>query len=149
MWFRPNAISEHLEQASPARSVQIGSRRSIGRENAMTAATLESPAPAAPHTEIEGVNLTFATEELARLRFAILLTARWEASETEDPEHRKELLAELSDLRRLYYDRIDEVAMAFGVAQAMKTKAEIERSVVLPSQTRSAEPARVDNGLYF
>jgi len=115
----------------------------------MTAATLESASPTQPDVRVHSTELGFLTEELARIRFAILLTARWEADDAEDAEHRKELLAELADLRRLYYDKIDEIAMTFGVAQAIRTKAEVERAVVLPHEHRPAEPARVDDGLYF
>jgi len=115
----------------------------------MTAATLETASPTPHDTQARDIELDFATEELARLRFAILLTARWEASDAEDPERRKELLVELADLRRLYCDKIDEIAMTFGVAQAIKTKTEVERAVVLPPQPRPTEPARVDDGLYF
>lgn len=32
--------------------------------------------------------LSYETDELAALRFSIILTARWEASEDEDPESR-------------------------------------------------------------
>lgn len=122
----------------------------------MTVATLETPAPTTAGqlaAEIQNVKLdmklAFVTEELARLRFAILLTARWEGEQEEDLERRKELRAELADLRRDYYDKVDEIAMAFSVAQAMKTKAEVERTVVLPREVRPAEPARVDDGLHF
>ena len=115
----------------------------------MTAATLEFASPATQDAEARTFELSFATEELARLRFAVLLTARWEGSDAEDPERRKELRAELVDLRRLYYDKIDEVAMTFGVAQAIRTKAEVEHHVILPPEIRLTEPARVDDGLYF
>ncbi|MGH9605440.1 MAG: hypothetical protein ACRD3N_07050 [Terracidiphilus sp.] len=119
----------------------------------MTAATLEttsSTGPRAPRAdEVNHIGLGVATEALARLRFAVLLTARWEAAETDDAERRKELLAELTDLRRLYHDKVDEIAMSFGVAEAMKSQAEVERAVALQPEPRSPEPARIDDGLYF
>jgi len=115
----------------------------------MIAAALETASPTPYDPEAHTIERGFATEELARLRFAILLTARWEASDAEDPERRKELRVELADLRRLYYDKIDEIAMTFGVAQAIKAKAEVERGVVVPPEPRPTEPARVDDGLYF
>jgi len=76
--------------------------------------------------------LTFETEELAALRFSIILTARWEASDDQDPEQRAELRADLLLLRRQFGDKIDELAMTFGVEEAMKAKDNIERTVVVP-----------------
>lgn len=76
--------------------------------------------------------LAYETEELAALRFSIILTARWEASDDQDPLQRAELHADLSLLRRHYGDKIDELAMTFGVEEAMKAKDEVERTVVVP-----------------
>ena len=76
--------------------------------------------------------LAYETEELAALRFSIILTARWEASDDEDPEQRAELRADLSLLRRHFSDKIDEIAMTFGVEEAMKAKDTVERTVVVP-----------------
>jgi hypothetical protein len=76
--------------------------------------------------------LAYETEQLAALRFSIILTARWEASDDEDPQQRAELRADLSLLRRHFGDKIDEIAMTFGVEEAMKAKDEVERAVVVP-----------------
>jgi hypothetical protein len=76
--------------------------------------------------------LAYETEELAALRFSIILTARWEASDDEDPQQRAELRADLSLLRRHYGDKIDELAMTFGVEEAMRAKDYVERTVVVP-----------------
>ncbi len=76
--------------------------------------------------------LAYETEELAALRFSIILTARWEASDDQDPEQCAELRADLLLLRRHYGDKIDELAMLFGVEEAMKAKDNIERTVVVP-----------------
>ena len=76
--------------------------------------------------------LTYETEELAAVRFSIILTARWVASDDEAPERRAELRSELELLRKHYGDKIDEIAMTFGVDQAMKAKEEVERTVVVP-----------------
>jgi hypothetical protein len=76
--------------------------------------------------------LAYETEELAALRFSIILTARWEASDDEDPQQRAELRADLSLLRRHFDDKIDEMAMTFGVEEAMKAKDTVERTVVVP-----------------
>lgn len=80
--------------------------------------------------------LAYETEELAALRFSIILTARWEASDEEDPEKRAELRADLSLLRRHYGDKIDEIAMTLGVEKAMKVKEEVERTVVVPREMK-------------
>ncbi len=80
--------------------------------------------------------LAYETEELAALRFSIILTARWEASDNEDPQQRAELRADLSLLRRHFDDKIDEIAMTFGVEEAMKAKGEVERTVVAPRDLR-------------
>lgn len=76
--------------------------------------------------------LAYETEELGALRFSIILTARWEASEDECPEQRAELRADLALLRRHYDDKIDEMAMTFGVKEAMKAKERVERTVTVP-----------------
>ncbi len=85
--------------------------------------------------------LSYETEELAALRFSIILTARWEASEDQDPQQRAELRADLSLLRRHYGDKIDELAMTFGVEEAMKAKDYVERTVVVP---RDMKPLKIE-----
>jgi len=76
--------------------------------------------------------LEYDTEELAALRFSIILTARWASSDSEEPDRRAELRADLKLLRKHYGDKIDEMAMTFGVEQAMKAKEEVERTVIVP-----------------
>ena len=44
--------------------------------------------------------LAYESEELAALRFSIILTAKWEASDDEDPQQRAELRADLKRLQR-------------------------------------------------
>ncbi len=80
--------------------------------------------------------LDYETEELAALRFSIILTARWAASESETPERRTELHDELTLLRRHYGDKIDEIAMTFGVQQAIATQNQVERMVVVPRDVK-------------
>ncbi|MGB6687264.1 MAG: hypothetical protein WBE76_05425 [Terracidiphilus sp.] len=82
--------------------------------------------------------LTANIDELAGLRFSILITARWEESEDETEEQRAQLRSELDLLRSLYFDKIDQIAMAFGVRSAMRAQQEVERTVILP---RSGKPA--------
>ena len=90
-----------------------------------------------PHgLERQEETLTCAIEELAHLRFAIILTARWEAEENENMERRRDLHGELTHLRVLYFDQIDEIAMTFGVQQAMDAQHEVERTVIVPSGAR-------------
>ena len=81
--------------------------------------------------------LEYDTEELSALRFSIILTARWEGSENEDQERRAELRQELAMLRKHYGDKVDEMAMTFGVDQAMKAKEEVERTVFVPKEMDS------------
>jgi hypothetical protein len=76
--------------------------------------------------------LAYDIEELAVLRFSIILTARWEASGSEEPDRRAELRSELAILRKHYGDKIDEIAMTFGVVAGMNAKEEVERTVVVP-----------------
>lgn len=78
--------------------------------------------------------LSYETDELAALRFSIILTARWESSDGEEPEARAALRADLELLRRHYGDKLDDIAMTFGVAAAMTAKQEVERNVVVPRE---------------
>jgi hypothetical protein len=73
------------------------------------------------------------SEELAELRYSIILTAKWEAAASEDVERREVLRDELVDLRSQYFEKIDEIAMTFGVQSAMDAKEEVERRVNVPS----------------
>ena len=82
--------------------------------------------------------LTTNIDELAGLRFSILITARWEESEDETEEQRAQLRDELVLLRSLYFDKIDQIAMNFGVRHAMNAQREVERKVNLP---RCEKPA--------
>lgn len=78
-------------------------------------------------------NLAAMTQELASLRFSIILLARWESSRGIDRESLAELRTELAELRTLYSDKIDEIAMTFSVQQAMDTKQNVERTVTVPA----------------
>ena len=90
-------------------------------------------------------------EELAGLRFSIILTARWETAAGEDLERRNELRAELADLRREYSQKVDYLAMTFGIQSAMDAKEEVERSVVVPlgMELDFSIAQGEDDGLYF
>jgi hypothetical protein len=89
--------------------------------------------PTTPHVlETREELFAYDTEELSALRFSVILTARWAASDSESPDRRAELRADLAQLRKHYEDKIDEIAMTFGVDQAMKAKEEVERTVIVP-----------------
>ncbi len=93
--------------------------------------------PASPYIlESRDEILAYETEELAAVRFSIILTARWAASDDESPERRSELREELELLRKHYGNKIDEMAMTFGVQQAMETQNEVERTVVVPLEVK-------------
>ena len=84
--------------------------------------------------------LAYEKDELAALRFSIILTARWESSDHESKERRTELRADLALLRKHYEDKIDEIAMTFGVEQGMKVKADVERTVFVPREVKPLGP---------
>jgi hypothetical protein len=76
--------------------------------------------------------LQAATKELATMRYSIVLTAKWEAAASRDPERRDDLRAELVDLRRQYSHKIDEIAMTFSVQSAMDAVKQAERTAARP-----------------
>ena len=84
----------------------------------------------------EEKDLSARREELGGLWLAILLTARWEAQETESRQQREDLQAELDQLRLQYYGAIDEIAMTFGVPEAMAMLQAVERNVRLPREIK-------------
>jgi hypothetical protein len=89
--------------------------------------------------EKQEVLLIEEIEDLGALRFAIILTSRWAASDSESPERRAELRSDLALLRKRYSNKIDEIAMMFGVGQSMKAKDEVERTVIVPRDIVSME----------
>jgi hypothetical protein len=95
--------------------------------------------------------LATATAELADLRFSIIVTARWEASASGDAARRNALHSTLKGLRFQYSQKIDEVAMRFGVQRAMDAKDEVECTVTVPQglDMERLAPARDDESLYF
>jgi hypothetical protein len=93
--------------------------------------------------------LACRANELADLRFSIIVTARWERSDDLEPERHSELRTELTHLRELFNEKVDEIAMTFGVPQAMKAIDDVERSVFVPEGI--VLPARTEEWeeLYF
>ena len=76
--------------------------------------------------------LAGSTDQLARLRFTIILVARWEPSSGVTSHRRKEMRTELTRLRNLYLGMVDELAMAYGVHQALMTRNYVECTVCVP-----------------
>jgi hypothetical protein len=106
--------------------------------------------PASVHVRLKReTNLAAMTEELAGLRFSIILLARWEAACNMDPQSLAALRRELAELRRLYMDKIDALAMTFGVQQAMETKTTVERTVVVPKSMSPSLREQQQEQLYF
>lgn len=102
----------------------------------MTVAQLVDPFIAGPASrfvlEHYQPSLGDAVEQLAGLRFSIVLSARWEGSGVVAGYARTELQDELRQLRSRYSDKIDEIAMNYGVQAAMDAKEGVEREVVVP-----------------
>lgn len=118
----------------------------------MSTAVLDTAAliPASIHVRLKREsNLEAFYQELAGLRFSIVLLARWEGSTSIDAENRAELRDELAHLRALYLDTIDELAMTFGVQQAMDAKAETERTVEVPRDMMPPMMVCEDEQLHF
>lgn len=90
-------------------------------------------------------SLATNTEELAGLRFSIILTTLWEASINVDADHRNDLRNELAGLRHSYSQKVDEIAMTFGVDSAMKAQTQVERTIAIPLGMKPGE----DTQLYF
>jgi len=92
---------------------------------------MASPGSRAAHQSREAL-LARAVEELGELRYSIILTARWEADKNEAPDRRAELRRDLAQLHRRYSQKIDAIAMSFGVDAAMQAKRNVERTVTVP-----------------
>ncbi len=116
-------------------------------------ASVLSPAPIVPASVYvrlkHETNLAAMTQELCSLRFSIVLLARWEASRSVDAENLVELREELADLRMYYFEKIDEIAMTFGVRQAMDAKECVERTVTVPKGMMPPMRKREQEQLYF
>jgi hypothetical protein len=97
----------------------------------------------------ENATLPALIEDLTRLRFSVLLTGKWAMSSEETPECRAEMRSELAGLRFLYSEKIDEIAMRFGVPEAMHTQEEVERNVTVPENMEKPSGPIDGEGLYF
>jgi hypothetical protein len=94
-------------------------------------------------------NLAAMTQELASLRFSIILLARWEASRAVDQENLVELRDELAHLRELYCEKVDDIAMTFSVQQAINAKENVERVVTVPNNMMPPMKRQEQEQLYF
>jgi hypothetical protein len=90
------------------------------------------------------VSLSDAVEQLASLRFAIVLSARWESSGFLSGHARTELRDELRQLRWKYSHKIDEIAINYGVQAAIDAQEGVEREVVVP---KNIAPPRHDEAV--
>lgn len=98
--------------------------------------------------------LATGTEELAELRYLIILLARWESADSVDEERRARFRSDLTSLHRQYFAKIDEIAMNCGVQQAMDAQRMVERTVTVPRnaspsiEPQPIEPQRDDHGWF-
>jgi len=92
-------------------------------------------------------NLGDAVEQLAGLRFSIVLSAKWESSGALSGLARTELRDELRKLRVKYSDKIDEIAMNYGVQAAIVSQEGVEREVRVPKKM-TPQPHSEDAGFH-
>lgn len=76
--------------------------------------------------------LSGAVEQLAGLRFSILLSAKWLGSGVLTGHAQTELRDELRQLRTKYSNKIDEIAINYGVQAAMVAVDGVEHEVRVP-----------------
>ena len=86
----------------------------------------------------EPSRLTVCKIDLKNLHSQIVSRARWESTDSPSTRLRTELQADLVRLRRLYSHKIDEIAMKFGVQQAMDAQASVESCVMEPCKASGA-----------
>ena len=86
--------------------------------------------------------LTVCKVELANLRHQIILRAGWASCDCPTVRLRLELHADLVRLRREYGRKIDEIAMKFGVQQAMAAQEAVEKFVKAPCKAKAVIAVR-------
>jgi hypothetical protein len=96
-------------------------------------------------TETETANLATAREELASLRYMVILTARWESSDSLHAKRRAQLRSDLAQLRTSYSQKIDQIAMTFGIQQAMEAKEHVEHRITVPRGAKLPGVVRVED----
>lgn len=95
----------------------------------MSAAILDAVVTdSAPETS--EVLLSDATVELARLRLSLVAKMQWRSHGLGSPSHAYAAQrAEVRRLRSQYFEKIDEIAMRFGVQAAMNAQDAVERKL--------------------
>ena len=88
--------------------------------------------------------LSGVVEQLAGLRFSILLSAKWLGSDVLTGHARTELQDELRQLRTRYSNKIDEIAINYGVRAAMLAQAGVEREVGVPKNMAPLKQSECD-----
>jgi len=119
----------------------------------MTLTEAHDPAIAGPASryviEKRQASLSDAVEQLATLRFSILLSGKWESSGLFAAEVRAEMRDELRRTRNQYNDKIDEIAMKYGVQAAIHAKEDVEREVSIPKNMMPPRVPKQDDRIYF
>lgn len=105
----------------------------------MSPAILEASAAVSTTFSAPQRNLMALTERLASLRYLIVLTARWAASDSIGHERRKLMNRDLVRVRREYSGLIDDIAMNFGVQAAIDAKENVEANVMVPKGIKPPE----------
>jgi hypothetical protein len=103
----------------------------------LTVAVHPSIAGSAPLIDLDRrqASLSGVVEQLAGLRFSILLSGKWLGSVVLTGQARTELLDELRQLRLRYSNKIDEIAINYGVQAAIEAQEGVERQVTVPRHT--------------
>ena len=105
----------------------------------MSPAILEASAAVSTTLGAPQRNLMALTEKLASVRYLIILTARWAASDSIGHERRDLMNRDLARIRREYCGLIDDIAMNFGVQAAMDAKEDVEENVAVPKGIKPPE----------
>jgi hypothetical protein len=119
----------------------------------MTLTEAQDPAVAGPASrfviEQQQASLSDAVEQLAALRFSILLSAKWENSGLFGAGVRADMRDELGRTRNLYNNKIDEIAMNYGVQAAIQAKEGVEREVSIPKNMMPPRVPKQDDRVWF
>lgn len=112
----------------------------------MSPAILEASATVSSTFGAPRHNLMALAEKLASLRYLIILTSRWTASDSIGHERRKLMNRDLVRLRREYSTLIDEIAMNFGISAAMEAQENVECTVIVPKGIKPPQHRVVEEG---
>ena len=123
----------------------LHSKRFRGRAT-LSPAILEASATVSSTFGAPRHNLMALAEKLASLRYLIILTSRWTASDSIGHERRKLMNRDLVRLRREYSTLIDEIAMNFGISAAMEAQENVECTVIVPKGIKPPQHRVVEEG---